>query len=744
MSGISERELHNALIPVKAHFHGSKVTPGTVLAAYLRAAGMSAGGDDWQLAKSAFDAGMNFQEAVEQASASAERRKTPPVSPSTGRVANSAPTTATDSARAENLHARKATGHLLSDFRLSEGNAGASALSPTGRLAEKLDWFPKVCGPGDIIGDGAKKLLGQPKLDPIALLVRETAQNSWDARLADAVDFTINLRLLTLAQRTTLQGRIFTGSPEVLGLNQTLAQQELWVLEVSDRGTKGLGGPVRNDLPIDPLEATDFIDLIFNIGAPRDVHLGGGTYGFGKTVGYLLSRCGTTLIWSRCRNAAGIEDRLIGSAIGGGYEDERNRYTGRHWWGVRPKDYEGIEPASGLFARSLGAAVFSKTFEGEDTGTSILIIDPDMGDDGPAEFAAKLAEATLWNLWPKFVPASDGMKPMTIQVQLNGEPVMLPEPSEHPVLGAYVDCLQAVRSAQAGNAPPTTGLVAIEEVWSQRPRKLLGHLAMTRFVLFDENDAKSSEVNPLPNGSHHVCLMRHAAELVVRYDEGWPLDQPGYHWAGVFRPLPTSDDSFALSEPPAHDDWVAESLKDRRQKSEVKVAFTRLRELTRSFVAPVTDMHDNEELSTQPTVGLAVALGGMLASLGGLPDPMKRAATKIRGKRVRPTRPTLTVSDRQLVASPIPAAVRAVLTMTAQDPDGKNVCLVADVSAASEGGAEPLDRSALSMQWSSTSPGSASDSGDSSFMYHCPSGIEIQLTIDFPTDIALDIDVRVV
>jgi hypothetical protein len=657
------------------------------------------------------------------------------------------PTTANRSGSIKRVGALKTTEAIPSDVPLTAGGTiagvGASDTVLSGPSARDLDWFPKVCGPGDIIGEGAKKLLGQPKLDPIALLVRETAQNSWDARLADAVDFTINLRSITQQQRTTLQNRIFTGSPEVLGLNESLAQKELWVIEVTDRGTKGLGGPVRNDLPIDPLEPTDFIDFVFNIGAPRDVHLGGGTYGFGKTVGYLLSRCGTTLIWSRCRIGADIQDRLIGSAIGGGYEDEKKRYTGRHWWGVSPGDHEGIEPASGLLAKSLGEAAFSKEFDQEDTGTSLLIIDPDMGDDSPTEFVAKLAEAALWNLWPKFVPGSDGERPMTIQVQLNGEPVKLPEPSEHPILRAFVDCLRRVRSVQAGDAPLPPDHISLEEVWSQRPRKLLGHVAMTRFVLFDQDDAKYSEINPLPDGSHHICLMRHAAELVVRYHEGWPLDQPGYHWAGVFRPLSTSDDSFALSEPPAHDDWVAESLKDRRQRSEVNVAFTRLGELARSFVAPAASMQDHDKQTSQPTVGLAGALGGMLGSLGGIPDPVKHASTRNRGKRTRPTRPTVTVLDRQLVASPVPAAVRAVLTMTVQDPHGKDVCLACEVSAASEGGTEDLERSALTLQWSTTPSAPDSESRDSGFTYSCKPGTELQLTIDFPADIALDIDVRV-
>ena len=48
---------------------------------------------------------------------------------------------------------------------------------------DALDWWPKPLGPGDTIGDSARKLLGKPDLDPVDVLVREVAQNSWDARI---------------------------------------------------------------------------------------------------------------------------------------------------------------------------------------------------------------------------------------------------------------------------------------------------------------------------------------------------------------------------------------------------------------------------------------------------------------------------------------------------------------------------------------------------------------------------------
>ena len=67
-------------------------------------------------------------------------------------------------------------------------------------------------------------------------------------------------------------------------------------------------------------------------------------------------------------------------------------------------------------------------------------------------------------------------------------------------------------------------------------------------------------------------------ELVVKYLEGAALPDERLEWGGVF--IASSEDdverAFADSEPPAHDDWVPDSLSVRSAKTFVNVA---LREL---------------------------------------------------------------------------------------------------------------------------------------------------------------------
>lgn len=570
---MDEDELWQALEPVREYFSGREVNVNTVLAAYLRSNGLPASGQPWQAATRAMSLGAGFKEAVLSAA--------------------SLPTTGIESTPV------------------------AANQLPTPFGGRSLTWFPKHFSPGDIDGVGAKRLLGTPNINPAWVLVREIGQNSWDARgTSPSIDFILNLRLLRGPVMETLRRRIFTDDPPKTGLAELLRRDEIWALEVSDRGTVGLGGPIRNDLAIDPGVDTDFIDLVFNIGAPRDAYLGGGTYGFGKTISYVASSVGTILIWSRCEGSSGLEHRLIGSAIGDGFNMDGLRFTGRHWWGNAIASEGRVEPAVGDLAEELGDAVFATRFDRHVTGTSILILDPQLGGGSPEKNEELLAGAVVWNLWPKLLAEQSGHSRMNISVQLNGTPIALPSIEQHPVLSGHAECLQAVRAAQTDSDPAALPLkypVNVEEIWLRRPLKLLGHLALTRYPVPPRTK--------LP--SHTITFMRQA-ELVVRYFDRQELDVEGFQWAGVFKPVADVDDSFALAEPPAHDDWVPQAVQDKDHRTEVRVALTRIREAADKYLSP-----HKPSVTSSEALPSAAHVGDMLADLlGGLegPAPSTRVA----------------------------------------------------------------------------------------------------------------------
>lgn len=451
-----------------------------------------------------------------------------------------------------------------------------------------LEWFPKRFGAGDMAGQGAQRLLGQPDLSTWELLVRETAQNSWDARdIGTIPSYGIHLRAIsggTLAALRTL----FAGGSAELGLEDVLSRDTMRVVEINDRGTRGLGGPIRNDLATDAQTRTDFADFVLTLGAPRDTEFGGGTYGFGKTASYTASSCGTVVIWSRTRHEGELQHRFIASAFGPTFEIGNHRYTGRHWWGTRI-DNNVVEPLVGDEAQQWGETLFSNGFAGNETGTSLLILAPvmpdDPGTDSPEDaLVAAWRAAVVRNLWPKFIPDQPSARTMHIEILRDGFPMQLITPDDEALFQAQGQALSTVRRAQAGvPATPTGGgpvkMVAIER---QSPRRLLGHVALT---MYQPTAADPTEDTATHEGENALTLMRNEAELVVKNIPGGRLTIPTLRWTGVFKPVKDMDTAFAMSEPPSHDDWNPAGLA-REDRLDVALALRRIGEAIQQFVDP--------------------------------------------------------------------------------------------------------------------------------------------------------------
>src|SRR5262245_9197834 len=84
------------------------------------------------------------------------------------------------------------------------------------RRMTQLSWFPAPFQAyGSFAGEGARRVLGKPRLDPLTVLVRETVQNSWDARRddSDRVSFALDGWILTDEQLRTLRHEMFPGLP---------------------------------------------------------------------------------------------------------------------------------------------------------------------------------------------------------------------------------------------------------------------------------------------------------------------------------------------------------------------------------------------------------------------------------------------------------------------------------------------------------------------------------------------------
>ncbi|MEW2632031.1 hypothetical protein AB0903_10295 [Streptomyces sp. NPDC048389] len=433
-------------------------------------------------------------------------------------------------------------------------------------------WFSQPYPPeGASAAEGIRNQLGRPELDLLTMLVRESAQNSWDARVEPSsapVDYRIDIWTVGPAHTAVWRELLLDGAPkraENFPLRDTLRRGSVRVLAVSDRGTRGLGGPTRADNAVGP--ERDFVSFIRNIGEPRDTPLGGGTYGFGKGIFYLLSRSGSVLVHSRCRTAAGeFQTRLIGCTLWRSYvaaeQDGDRRYTGRHWWG--DTSGEVVEPLVGEEAESVARRLGIEAFGPDETGTTIVVIDPHLDELDPSDAADYLAETITWHLWPKMI-STDGEPPaMRFAVTCDGVSHPVPDPRETRPLNLFVAAHEALTGA--------TG----KDLHCLRPMRHLGRLGVVKRIMPPLEPTRASLMLDIDGLVHHVCLMR-PAELVVTYYPGPKPPSANQGYAGVFRADASMDEIYAKAEPPTHDAWHPQSL-ERPESTFVQTTFRRIDE----------------------------------------------------------------------------------------------------------------------------------------------------------------------
>jgi hypothetical protein len=553
-----------------------------------------------------------------------------------------------------------------------------------------------------LAAEGALNLLGRPELDPLVILIREAAQNSWDARVKETgpVDFSVDLRRAEPRARKALTEELFNELPprglglnggSLLELSDALQQDDLWLLTLTDTGTLGLGGPIRADTPAAKGIPTDFVDLVFNIGQPPDRKFGGGTYGFGKTISYLVSQCRTVIIHTVTLHRGRLEHRLIAQAVGHQYAYRSRNFTGRHWWGpVKP---HGVEPLTGRSAARLASALGLPDIEAEGGGTTLVVLAPDFTGRQPQQAATFMANALTWNFWPKMVAESRGLATMTFSVVCEGQSVDVIAPEDSPPLNGFAEALRAVRECEAGQKKPSDfPTFQIFEIRSQRPSASLGWLALHPVAVRDrrsldegvDDDGLPTTAVSFMEPAHHVALMRRA-ELVVQYQPGPGLSNPAVEWAGVFKASKLVDKAFAEAEPPTHDDWRPSLVADSRQRRYVNVALREIKSAVSSAFGMPVERDHAPQLSSGAVV--ADALGHLIAT-----HPGTGASRRVDGSRGHgsPSRavPKVTVLRRWFDHQNGAAMLNIEFAVTAAAGSGATLVEVVAAAATADGGFE--------------------------------------------------------
>lgn len=495
---------------------------------------------------------------------------------------------------------------------------------------KSLELFSEPFGTtGGFAAEGLQGLLGTSKLDMLSCLVREAVQNSWDARsgLAKKVEFTIALKGVSESQRKVLKENIFkqhppkgslgtsliSGSEVEIDLHESLQDPELFLLLISDTGTKGLGGPIRPGIITKSDEPDNFVDLVFNAGMPAEQVNSGGTYGFGKIINYKVSTCHTVIIYSVTEHEGKLQHRLIAQSLGKSFNESEKRYTGRHWWG---ETYDGgIEPLIDEEAKELAETIGLPDLESAGGGTCLAILAPDLGGRTKEEACEFMSSSISWNFWPKSIANDDESIPMDLNLFLDGKPQKKISPDTSP-FGGLARCIAAIRKYESGLYEKSE-LVAVEKISSGSPKQFLGYLALCPTSatvpspeISEDNESKISAA-PFVGTPHHVALMRQP-ELIVKYLEG-PKEINGIGWVGVFKSAEEVDFLFAKSEPPTHDDWFPNFVQEDHRTNFVKTA---LREINK-IISNKYSYKPYVNPSSESAVIVADLLGTLLAEEPG-------------------------------------------------------------------------------------------------------------------------------
>ena len=503
-----------------------------------------------------------------------------------------------------------------------------------------LNWFPLPKNTGSISARGASRTLGRPNLSPLALVTREMAQNSWDARLEGYTpEFGCLVRHANQGVLNTLKNEVFAAGFEIhskyTGLDQTFNRGDVYFLEFWDRGTVGLDGPDRPDEAVEEGESQNFVNLTMNLGSDNKGQGNGGSYGFGKTAAFNMSESQSVIYWSAFKTKTGeIDYRLIAVALGKEYTYDGRNYTGRHWWGYEGPTVKGtgnILPLTGERARLLGKEIFSRHFNDGETGTSILIVDakpaelmevsddegkiPDEPDQIIDRSHEKIQNIVMYHLWPK-LDVEDGNRSMDIRI--NNNPVLIQNLKNKPEYKGIEQLCSALIDVRKMSEHKNIDFESFDGVFRYkgyifkrtRDSYNIGYL---KIVLGAYDSTAERSIYP----QNTVCLMRNEAELVVQYRKVNDLDDSKATWYGVFKPDLETDVAFREAEPPAHDEWNPSSLENAKHKNIVVYAASNITKSLKSLFESKDTKRDSGSLGSLSKISQKLARFNPIMSTGG-------------------------------------------------------------------------------------------------------------------------------
>lgn len=503
-------------------------------------------------------------------------------------------------------------------------------------------WFPENTSGQRTFKDPLAGLINPTsELDSTEILVRESLQNSLDARASSSEPVRVRFRLRTLRGKKKLQllealgldslGPHVDASNRAIIANQgdpmsdpdRLREEDPVVgLYLEDHATSGLLGPELFDSESgqDYNGPKCFLGLCRSVGVNDKASGGaGGTYGFGKGVYWANSSMGTVVFHSRLATpwSAGPDEdlpegegalvherffgvaRLTSHTCGKTAHDENGYLAIGHVENLGPRSYWNEGAAT--HAAALG---FEPRSERE-TGTSILVAPLRDDEDGSgraevlrdaAPYAEKLRRAAAYYFWPAIQAGR-----LVVEVQVDENDARLVRPADFAELRHYLEIDAVLASGKKNEQVETAEITAEVPAWKEKGIDAQTTKARLGAQIDDKEESRPTEPGPGPG---RIALVR-GAHMVVGYWNPPSRGGGGTNFRALVRAGLANSDSEAdkalelmlqRAEPITHDRWdpKSEPLKPWH------AAQSRVRDLLGSVRKSLSDLVQKEEHATGP------------------------------------------------------------------------------------------------------------------------------------------------
>lgn|GEM_PF-3116450 len=464
-----------------------------------------------------------------------------------------------------------------------------------------VNWVPEPFPEtGGMEALGFIKLLGQPSLSSVELLVRETAQNSWDARIPGK-QVQMTFKGFTAQKGSPLYSALVNGFFRDLptkgtfdDLRRSLGQPSIPLVLIRDVNSHGLGGVTNAKVATPSTSSNRYRRFLLNVGESKHGVGAGGSYGYGRSICFRVSTCRTAVVYTRTKDdLAGFESRLVGVGFGPPFNLRGDSYNGKHWWN---SSSQLGQPITGEEADTVAESLGMTAYGERESGTSVLIVDAEC-HFGLDDFMKAVARSIEKHLWPKYVGTSEKGNVesdiMRFAVEYEGSPV--PVRDERALQTTQLrDYIKAFRRAHRRVRDRDFG----DDRSALFPgraikRKLTGNFNLGYVyvaqgtaipVADDVQDDDLPESKRIERSiaalTNHIVLLR-TPDLAVTYRDisGIVDTSDNQTYCGVFKATPEGDALFQVAEPPSHEEW-SEKCSD----NESRLAVAQLNRQMRAFL----------------------------------------------------------------------------------------------------------------------------------------------------------------